>query len=551
MRGADAVLRQIISTVASSLELDEVLRAIVRLLSEASAVHGCFVYFLNGSGDRLVLKAASDPYGDLVDTIALERGRGLAWWALERNTAVFVPDHLLDDPRVEYVPELEEEHFQSLLSVPIVSRDGEVIGVINAHTEAPREFAQAEVDFVVTTASLVAGAIENARLYEDMRNRVRELEGLGALADVLAQAETIEELGPAVVTNAVELLGASSCHLYLLDTPAEELVLRATAPNGAKARPRIALGELGPTLAGRRKSRLEVPLVASDELLGLLVVDPSMALPVAQAVAGQTAVAIKKLELIDRLTERNLITDFFDQLAAGESLGRIEGRAVRLGCDLSLAHVVLCAQPADDLLERALAGALPRSLFDRRDDTLRALVRASSEDPAVEAARRVHEELGSSAAIGISGLCVGPASFVAGFEEARQAMLAARVLGRTPSVVAFESLGAYKYLLRIAVEGGVRDAAIDAVARIADYDGERGSSLLPTLEEFLRRRGNISSTAESLFVHQNTLRQRLRRIGEISGLDLRTDDWLSIEIALKLVVLQRALGTAGTDIPTL
>src|SRR5262249_52664039 len=159
-------------------------------------------------------------------------------------------------------------------------------------------------------------------------------------------------------------------------------------------------------------------------------------------------VAIKKLELIDRLTERNLISDFFEDLAAGESLGRMEGRAARLGRDLSQAHVVLCAMPADDALERALASALPGSLFERRDDTLRALVRVSADDPSgpVEKARRVHHELASSAAIGISGMCVGPASFAAGFDEARQAMLAGRLLGRSPSVAEFESLGAYKYL---------------------------------------------------------------------------------------------------------
>ena len=63
-----------------------------------------------------------------------------------------------------------------------------------------------------------------------------------------------------------------------------------------------------------------------------------------------------------------------------------------------------------------------------------------------------------------------------------------------------------------------------------------------TLEEFLRRRGSIGATAEALYVHPNTLRQRLRRIGELSGLDLRKDDWLMVEIAVKMVRLQEALG---------
>ena len=45
------------------------------------------------------------------------------------------------------------------------------IGVISLHTEAPREFSEDEVDFLVSSATLVRGAIENARLYAETRSR--------------------------------------------------------------------------------------------------------------------------------------------------------------------------------------------------------------------------------------------------------------------------------------------------------------------------------------------------------------------------------------------
>lgn len=118
------------------------------------------------------------------------------------------------------------------------------------------------------------------------------------------------------------------------------------------------------------------------------------------------------------------------------------------------------------------------------------------------------------------------------------------MLQAQPGVMAYDELGPYKYLLRMSLDSGIRDAQRDAVARLAAYDRQRSTSLLPTLEEFLRRRGNISQTAEALYVHPNTLRQRLRRILELSGIDLRKDDWLMVEIAVKLVKLQAALGTA-------
>src|SRR3954468_16417948 len=151
--GERRVLHQIISTVGSSLELDEVLAAVVRLLSEASAVHACFVYLVEDGGERMVLRAASEPYAHLAGGIALERGEGLAWWAAEHREPAFLRENALADPRVKYVQELEEERFQSLISVPILSRDGEAIGVISLHTEAPRGFTEEEVDFLVSSAA--------------------------------------------------------------------------------------------------------------------------------------------------------------------------------------------------------------------------------------------------------------------------------------------------------------------------------------------------------------------------------------------------------------
>jgi GAF domain-containing protein len=544
LQTGEKTLQQIVSTVASSLELTEVLHAVVRLMSDASGVHACFAYLLEDDGERLVLRAASPPYEHQVGKVAMERGEGLAWWAAERAEPAFIRDNALADPRTKYFPELEEEKFQSLLALPVVGRSGVVIGVITAHTEAPREFSDDEVDFLAASASLVAGAIENASLYEEARLRVSELEQLTELAEAIARADALEELLQTVVADARPLLAAHACHVYLLDSASEELERAASDPDPGSSRQTLGLAELGPELArGGRSSRLAVPLVANGELIGLLVADGSTRIELARAVASQVAVGIKKVQVIEQLTEKNLIKDFFEELAGGRSRGDLEGRAARLGCDLDLPHVVLAAEPGNERLERALRTAAPGSLFDRREDSLRALLKlpTPSVEPLVGRLRRIHSELETPVAIGISSICRGETAFVDGFAEAQQALLGTVVLKGEPTVLAYEDLGAYKYLLRVALDGGIRDATVDAVTRLAEYDAQRGSQLVTTLEEFLRRHGNISSTSEALFVHPNTLRQRLRRIAELSGLDLRKDDWLMIEIAVKMVKLEQAL----------
>ena len=298
LQTSEKFLQEIVSTVASSIELAHVLPAVVRLMSDASGVHGCFVYLVED--ERLVLRAASPPYEPQVGEIVFERGESLAWWAVEHGEPAFIRENALADPRVKYVAELDEDRYQSLLALPIVARSGEPIGAITAHTEAPREFTDAEVDFIVTSASLVAGAIENARLYEETRLRVVELEQITELAEAIARAEALEGLLETVVADARPLLGARACHVYLLDPAREELDLRASDPEAGSARETLGLAELGPELArGGRSTRLAIPLVATGELIGLFVADGSTRVELGRAVASQVAVGIKKVQ-VDR-----------------------------------------------------------------------------------------------------------------------------------------------------------------------------------------------------------------------------------------------------------
>ncbi|MBA2615191.1 MAG: GAF domain-containing protein [Actinobacteria bacterium] len=541
--GDGRILLEIISTVGSSLDLEEVLRSVVRLLTDAAAVHACFVYLIEDDGQRLVMRAASQPYGHLVGRIALERGEGLAWWVIEHREPSFMRENAPDDPRFKFVPELEEEQFQSLISAPILARAGEPIGAISMHTEAPREFSEPEVDVLVSTASLVAGAIDNARLYEETRQRVGELENLTALGEQIARAESRDELLPEVAARARRLLRADACHLYVADRAQGELRLHSSSPGSSGARTAIPLAEIGQEVGGARSPAVALPLLAGDELLGLFRAEGTAEVDLARAVANQTAVALAKIDLIERLTEKNLIKDFFEELAGGRPIGDLEGRATRLGFDLDARYLVLAASPPAEALEAAIAAVAPGSLFDRRDDLLRALLRVTEEGVGdiVERVRNL-ATADKGMAIGLSNLCSGAASFAAGFEEARHALIGATVLGGKPGVVAYEELGPYKYLLRMSLDVGVRDPHREAVARLAEYDREHSTSLLPTLEEFLRRHGSIAATASALYVHPNTLRQRLGRISSVSAIDLREDDWLAIEIAVKLVKLEEALG---------
>lgn len=64
------------------------------------------------------------------------------------------------------------------------------------------------------------------------------------------------------------------------------------------------------------------------------------------------------------------------------------------------------------------------------------------------------------------------------------------------------------------------------LGRLIDYDAARGTQLVLTLSEYLDHDGGYNATAAVLSVHRNTLKYRLRRIGEVSGHDLGMPDTL-------------------------
>ncbi|HYZ82674.1 MAG TPA: helix-turn-helix domain-containing protein, partial [Solirubrobacteraceae bacterium] len=158
---------------------------------------------------------------------------------------------------------------------------------------------------------------------------------------------------------------------------------------------------------------------------------------------------------------------------------------------------------------------------------------------AVDAVLRRARELGQShgAVVGVSELRETSADAPGAFREARDAATIAHALLRDGGAIAYSQVGAYRYLVQIGTDDAPRDRMRAAVDRLIDYDRRRRTALLDTLERYLSERRSVIESARALYIHPNTLRQRLGRIEELTGLDLDEDDLLSLELAIKLARL--------------
>ena len=170
--------------------------------------------------------------------------------------------------------------------------------------------------------------------------------------------------------------------------------------------------------------------------------------------------------------------------------------------------------------------------------------------PDAAAAERVIEGCDAVAsaervALGVSGPGAGLTESRQALREAARAAQLARTLRPDGGALGYEQLGAYKYLVHLQVEESPRDRHWTAVAALLDHDRRRRTALLDTLEEYLARRRSVADTARTLYIHPNTLRQRLARIERVTGLKLEGEDLLALELAVKLVRLGDARRRAG------
>lgn len=107
-------------------------------------------------------------------------------------------------------------------------------------------------------------------------------------------------------------------------------------------------------------------------------------------------------------------------------------------------------------------------------------------------------------------------------KSCREASSALRIADKVRcfTTVHYKNLGIYNLLLHIEDEDVLRGCYHDILDPLLEYDRENNSLLLPTVRAYLLCNGNITKTAQDIFVHRNTLLYRLNQIRDLTGWDL-------------------------------
>jgi signal transduction protein with GAF and PtsI domain len=331
------ILHRISESISSTLEQVTVLKQIVEVVVEVTKADACLLYLISENKDELILRASKNPHPRLIGRISLGLGEGITGWVAREKVPVVVPRNASDDARFKFFHRLPEDRYQAFVSVPIISK-GEIIGVINVQHKRSKRYTEEALALLMTIANQVGGAIANARLYNEMREKARRLETLSQVSETVTSNRLIEDVLQLIVTMTAQLMSSKICSIMLMDQDSGELRITATQSLSDAYRRKPPL-KVGQSMSGRAvqeqrpvyvpdvtaeggyfyrdlakreglHSLLSVPMLMKNNVIGVINVYTSThhlfseeETKTLQAIANQAAVAIEHTRLLEKSFE--------------------------------------------------------------------------------------------------------------------------------------------------------------------------------------------------------------------------------------------------------
>lgn len=171
------LLRELIQAASSGPGVEPLAAAAARMITAATGTDVCFVHVLDDSDRSLTLAGATPPFDGQVGKIQLPLESGISGWVARHREPVVISHDKEADPRYLPIQSLRGRDFTSMVSVPMETDPGGLVGVLNVHTVERREFTDGDVELLRVIGRLIAGALHQARLHRRLvaRERAHEL----------------------------------------------------------------------------------------------------------------------------------------------------------------------------------------------------------------------------------------------------------------------------------------------------------------------------------------------------------------------------------------
>ncbi|MDT3700019.1 MAG: helix-turn-helix domain-containing protein [Thermincola sp.] len=473
---------------------------------------------------------------------------------------------------------------KAAITVPLKVKNRR-IGVLHVNNKRNGEYNQQDLKILTFLASHLALSIENTILYEKKRKQAEELaelnkklrnhqleleklirnhnlllrrvlneEGIAALVKTLANTVKL----PVIVEDRYFNLITSSC-------PGEKQI---SSGELLKQQGKLSLIKPNKVIKsgiyvknGREKYRVVSPIGDTHMILGYmsLEIDSKDNIDNSKIVAFEQGVVAIALEMMKGQIKNEVVAQFREEflkdLFSGDT-GKIQHilhRADLLRYDLSKKSrvAVICLKnftgwdetPKPDLrpLILAVQNSFPGCFLVGHGDRLEALLPVApsmSRDILTQKLNEIcrleqqfYPKINISVGVGCE--CKVLQDYPKSYQQSKKALEIGEALENSGGVIYYDHLGVYSLLFEINDSALLKEFVEARIGPLLDYDHKKDSSLVITLEKYLKCRGSIKETASLLYVHVGTVKYRLTRIKELLTFDLdRDENHFDLQLAL-------------------
>ena len=217
------VLNRIGRAVSQTLELDELLKIIYQEITAVLTVEAFFIAFYDAVTNELDFRIQVDEGIDETP-MRIPVKAGLTARVIASKKPVLVRNRALEDQGGIADPTLwgSMKRAVSWLGVPMVIGD-QVIGILNVQAYSPNAYGEEEERLLATIADQVSVAVQNARLFDETRRRLNDLEAVNTISVALRLAKTVDEMVPMLLDETLRVFNLTAGQIALYDPAAGEM----------------------------------------------------------------------------------------------------------------------------------------------------------------------------------------------------------------------------------------------------------------------------------------------------------------------------------------
>jgi putative nucleotidyltransferase with HDIG domain len=180
-------LMEISAILNSSLDTGSVRERAITVITRLLQCEVASLLLVDELTDELYFEVALGEKGKRVKEIRLKKGEGIAGWVVTNNQPVLIDDVKSDPRHSGRFDDRSKFQTRSMICVPMVIKN-KVVGVLQAINKlGDAGFSQTDLDLLISLSHEVAIAVDNARLYNELRETFYQT--AEALADAIEKRD--------------------------------------------------------------------------------------------------------------------------------------------------------------------------------------------------------------------------------------------------------------------------------------------------------------------------------------------------------------------------